>query len=137
MTNKIITDEGKKKLLKLGFLGETNGFRYMALSDGTASITGNKEDFDEVSGKGNYKRVELIADDISGLGDASKSISISGTFEGSNYNLSDGGLVTEIGIVDSESSNASSETFFAFIQVPQIEKTDNITLKYTVIISLL
>lgn len=136
MASKFITDEGKKKLLKLGFLGDTNNFNYMALSKGKASITGEQEDFDEVTGKGNYQRVEIVSDDVAGLSNAEKSISISGTFDGSNYNLSDGGLVTEIGIVDSVKHD-SSQTFFAFIQVPQIEKTDNITLKYTVIISLL
>ena len=126
MTSKFITDEGKKKLLKLGFLGETNGFRYMALSTGTAAITGEKENFDEVIGRGNYERVQIKSDEINGVGNIEKSINITGTFEGSNYNLSDGGSlpISEIGIVDTE-KNTDSQTFFAFIQVPEIKKTDN------------
>lgn len=136
MIRGFVTDEGKKKLLKLGFLGETNGFRYMALSNGKASTTGEKEDFNEIIGRGNYSRVEIKSDEIAGLGNAEKSINITGTFEGSNYNLSEGGLISEIGIVDSK-THVDSETFFAFIKVPEIIKTDNITLKYSVVISLL
>lgn len=136
MTKTFITDEGKRKLLKLGFLGETNCFKYMALSNGNAAVTQDKTGFNEVINRGNYTRVQIQSDEVAGLADNNRSICITGVFEGSNYNLSDGGLITEIAIVDTESHN-DAETFFAFIQVPEIIKTDNITLKYSVIISLL
>ena len=135
MTKKFITDEGKKKLLKLGFLGEPNGFRYMALSNGSAAVSEDKTKFNEVTRQGNYERVEILSDETSGVA-LEKGINITGVFEGSNYNLSEGGTITEIGIVDTQ-KQSSTETFFAFIQVPEIIKDDNITLKYSVIISLL
>ena len=64
------------------------------------------------------------------------SICISGTFDGSNYNLSDGGIITEIAIVDS-ALHTDTETFFCLVEVPEIIKTDNTSLKYSLVISLL
>ena len=60
---KHITTEGKKKLLRLGFLSDTErqGFNYLALGDinSQAAITGDAGNFSEVNSN-NYNRVELV-----------------------------------------------------------------------------
>lgn len=132
MYAKYITPEGKNQMLKLAFLsGETNAFRYLALGgEGSGAARGN--DFVEVSGD-NYQRVALTNEDDN---QSQQSITLSGIFEDSNFNPSNGRLIKEIGIVDSSADN-NDQTFFAYAEVPEIYKTSNISLKYTIIISLL
>ena len=127
MTKKYVTPEGKTELLRKAFIDGTNSFKYMALGNGNGAITENTEDFKEITGS-NYSRVVTNAIAENGQ------ITISGTFAGNNFNPSSGGNITEIGILDSQDTNG---TFFAVIQVPTITKTNNISLKYTVIVSLL
>lgn len=130
MYAKYITNEGKAQMLKLSFLsGETNAFQYLALG-GEGSTGAREGNFIEVSGD-NYQRVALEYEDTND----SSSITLSGIFEDSNFNPSNGRLIKEIGIVDS-ATKKSDETFFAFAEVPEIYKNSNISLKYTVIITL-
>lgn len=131
MYAKYITPNGKKQMLKLAFLsGETNAFRYLALGgEGSSAARGDK--FVELSGD-NYQRVALNNEEDN---QSEQSITLSGIFEDSNLNPSNGRLVKEIGIVDS-STDKSGQTFFAYAEVPEIYKTSNISLKYTIIISL-
>ena len=127
MTKKYITSEGKTQLLRKAFIDGSNPFKYMALGNGNSAITEDIEDFNEITGS-NYSRV------VTNAKEENQQITISGTFAGSNFNPSEGGKITEIALLDSKDSNG---TFFATIQVPEITKTNNISLKYSVIVSLL
>lgn len=130
MYAKYITPEGKNQMLNLAFRsGENSAFKYLALG-GENSAGARTGQFSEVSGD-NYQRVALESE-----GTQNQSITLSGIFEDSNFNPSNGRLIKEIGIVDS-SSNRSQQTFFAFAEVPEIYKNSNISLKYTVIITLI
>lgn len=134
MGNKIITDRGKTELLRLGFVdGSEGAFNYIALGDGDSKAA-QGEAFSEVNGDG-YERVETTLEtDI--IGDE-KQIEISGVFNEANYAVSgDGGLITEIGLCNSSITGSNDEVFFLYSEVPQIYKTDNISLKYTIIISI-
>ena len=134
MANKVITPEGKTKMLQYA-LGGDDGFRYLALGSGesNAASTGNKSNFDELSGN-NYKRVLLEQQES--VPD-SQSITLTAVFDDNNYNPSGGGLVSEIGIVNNPNKNSQQDTFFAFAEIPEILKSDNISLKYTIVISVL
>lgn len=135
--SKYITPEGKTKLLKLGFInkGDTS-FQYLALGGegSSASTSGDAKNFSEVGGS-DYTRVQLKNESDNDIN--SQSITLSGIFESGNYRPSNGGVIEEIGIVDNSEKNSSSDTFFAFAQVPKISKTDNMSLKYTVVITIL
>lgn len=133
MANKLITPEGKTKMLQYSLGGGEDGsFRYLALGDGeSAAASGG--DFSEVSGS-NYQRVEL---DVQQSSNDSQSITLTAIFEDSNYNPSQGGYVSEIGIVNNPEPNAQQDTFFAYAEIPEILKSDNISLKYTIVISVL
>lgn len=138
---KYITDKGKKKLLRLGFLSNTGerGFNFLALgTDGSnASETGNKEDFIEPTGNG-YKRVELVEESNTSTNDfdtQNASIMLSGIFEKENFNPSSNGYINEIGIVDKEYID-DQDTFFAFSSIPRIDKSHNVSLKYTIILEI-
>lgn len=133
MYKKYITPEGKNQMLKLAFLSnQGNTFRYLALGgeNSSAANQNSKSAFTEISGD-NYQRVTLNTEDTV----QNQSIILSGIFEDSNFNPSNGRLIKEIGIVDS-SVHKDDETFFAFAEVPEIYKNSSISLKYTVIITL-
>lgn len=139
-SNKIITAEGKTKMLEYVFAGD-EGFNYLALGVGgstndasNASSTGDKNDFNELSGN-NYERVALVKEGNTTAD--SQSITLSATFTDSNYNPSNGGNVGEIAIVNNATANEELDTFFAFADIPDILKSDNISLKYTIVISIL
>lgn len=136
MTNKkYITPEGKTKLLQLGFQNNTTGqFKYLALGGegSNAAQQENKDNFFEVDGD-NYYRATLEQE--GNPNDDKQSITLSAIFEDVNFNPSAGKAIHEIAIVDN--SEPSDDTFFAFAEVPEIIKTDNISLKYTIIISIL
>lgn len=127
MNKKYITPEGKTQLLKKAFIDGSKPFKYMALGNGSGAITEDIKNFNEITGS-NYSRV------VTTVKDGDQQVEISGTFAGNNFNPSDGGEIKEIALLDSQDSNG---TFFAIIQVPNITKTNNISLKYTVIVSLL
>lgn len=130
MYAKYITPEGKEQMLKLAFMsGGNHAFQYLALG-GENSEGARAGQFSEISGD-NYQRVSLESE-----GTQNQSITLSGIFEDSNFNPSNGRLIKEIGIVDS-STNKSEQTFFAYAEVPEIYKNSNISLKYTIIITLL
>ena len=131
MANKYITANGKNKLLKLGFLhnNDTNNFNYIALG-GTDSAGATGGQFQEIDGD-NYSRQEVSLD-----AEGQQSITISAIFDENNVASSEGIEITEIGIVDHEFPAGNDEQFFAYAEVPRIVKTSNISLKYTIIISI-
>lgn len=128
MTKKYITPAGKTKLLQKAFVDGTNAFKYMALGDGNGAISEDITNFKELAGH-NYRRV------VTTCSEGDQSVTIHGVFEGNNYNPSDGGDVKEIAITDSSEINSGS--IFAVIEVPNIVKNNNISLKYSVVITLL
>ena len=135
MGNKLITDKGKTELLRLAFDSEEAGgaFKYLALG-GNGSKGAQGEEFKEVSGPG-YERVQTEIDKTTELSEQ-KEIIISGTFNESNYAPTDGNeKITEIGLCNTESVS-SSQIFFMYSEVPEINKTGDISLKYTIIISI-
>lgn len=133
MGNKLITDKGKTELLRLGFVdGNQQAFSYLALGSGDSEgAQGNT--FVEVTSN-NYQRVPTsLEENIEG---SEKQITISGVFEEGNYNPSDGGLISEIGLCNSQVNTGDNDIFFLYSEVPEIYKTDSISLKYTIIISI-
>lgn len=131
MANKLITPEGKRKLLKIGFLGNSDvgNFNYLALGGENSNASTNGT-FQEIDGN-SYERQSLI---LQTEGD--QSITISAIFDENVANPSEGVEIKEIGIVDHQYPAGEEETFFAFAEVPPIKKTNNISLKYTIIISI-
>lgn len=132
MANKLITPEGKRKLLKLGFLGNSDvgNFNYLALGgeNSTAAVGGT---FQEIDGN-SYERQTLVMQS-----EGEQSITISAIFDENVANPSEGVLIKEIGIVDHQyPAGEGEDTFFAFAEVPPISKTNNISLKYTIIINI-
>jgi len=134
MYKKYITPEGKDQMLKLAFRNSENDtFNYLALGgDNSQAATSQvSQNFQEISGD-NYQRVALENEGIQ-----NQSITLTGIFEDTNFNPSNGRLIKEIGIVNSSTPKKGSEVFFAFAEVPEIYKNSNISLKYTMIITLL
>lgn len=123
MGKKLITDEGKNELLRLGFKsGNKSAFQYMALgSSDSKGAQGGK--FVEVG-----ERVKTKVNDPK-----NKEITITATFDENNN--ADGSTIAEIGLCN-DATHTSEETFFMYSEVPNIPKEDNISLQYTVIISI-
>lgn len=130
--DKLITDKGKTELLRLGFIdGSQQAFSYLALGGGDSEgAQGNA--FAEVTSY-NYERVPTTLEEE--INSSEKQITISGVFEEGNYNPSDGGLIKEIGLCNS-AVNSNNQIFFLYSEVPEIYKTDSISLKYTIVISI-
>lgn len=135
MMEKYITADGKKHLLELGFLSNdtTSNFNFVALGvqDSNAS-TNNGEGFLEANGD-NYHRVQLLEE--STMEEDEQSISMSAIFDSTNFNPSEAVTVSEIGIVNQDIAN-DNDKWFAFLKVPPIDKASNVSLKYTIIISI-
>ena len=134
---KYITSSGKEYLLKLGFLNDnnTNNFNFVALGIGDSNAAINQgEHFNEADGY-NYTRAQLKIEDSIETTDTS--IALSATFDSTNFNPSDndGKQISEIGIVNQD-VESDSQKWFAFLKVPQITKTSNVSLKYTIIIGI-
>ena len=132
MAESFITDKGKTEVLRLAFKNDDarGAFNYMALGGANSSGAEGGE-FVEVSGS-SYHRVKTDIEESP----TTKMITISGTFDETNFNVSGNGeLIKEIGLVNS-SEDASEQTFFAYCEVPQINKNDSITLKYTIVIEI-
>ena len=135
MMEKYITPNGNKHLLELGFLNDdnTSNFNFAALGIGDSSAaTNNGTGFNEANGD-NYQRVQFAQENT--MDDTDTSIAISATFDSTNFNPSEPVHVAEIGIVNQDIEN-DNDTFFAYMSVPSIDKTSNVSLKYTVIITL-
>lgn len=130
MGNKLITDAGKSELLRLGFASEQEGgaFKFLALG-GEASTGAQGETFDEISSSDGYERVQTEIE----IND--KSINITGTFSEENYAPAQGGTIREIGLCNS-STNTDDEIFFLYSEVPEIKKTGDISLEYTIVLSI-
>lgn len=135
MMNKYITAEGKKHLLELGFLSNdtTSNFNFVALGvqDSSAAIN-NGEGFVEANGD-NYYRVQLKQETT--MEDDDQSLAMSAIFDSTNFNPSESIKVNEIGIVNQDIAN-DNDKWFAFMQVPPIDKAANVSLKYTIIVSI-
>lgn len=135
MGDKYITEEGKEQLLRLGFLNDnnSNNFNFLALGvTGSTGSTQGTSGFREADGY-NYERAILVEEkneDSTG-----SSLSISATFGDDNFNRSEGSTVTEIGIVN-QKDPSNNDKWFAFMSVPNIVKNSNISLKYTIVISI-
>ncbi len=133
MGKKLITDEGKTELLRLAFKREEAGgsFCFLALG-GTGSEGAQGKLFKEVSGD-NYSRVQTEVNDDQ-IKD--KTITITGTFEEQNYAPTDNtGDIKEIGLCNSD-TNTDNQIFFMYSEVPTIRKTGDISLQYTIVISI-
>ena len=130
MAQSLITDEVKTEVLRLAFKNDTDhgAFNFMALG-GNSSSGYQDGNFNEVTDT-SYHREET---DVTLLDD--KQIQISATFDETNLNISDGEIIKEIGLVNSL-EYSSEEIFFAYCEVPKIEKNDVISLKYTVVIEI-
>lgn len=127
MGRKLITDAGKNELLRLGFkAGNSGAFHYMALgTEGSAGAQGGN--FFEISTDG-YERAETQTEEPT-----NKEIIISATFDETNN--ADGKTITEIGLCNAP-RHTSEEVFFMYSEVPNIPKEDNISLQYTIIMSI-
>ena len=131
MGNKLITDEGKNELLRLAFKREEAGgaFNFIALG-GVNSKGAQGEIFSEVQGS-NYSRVQAETDT-----DHNKKVIITGTFNEENYAPTDGsGLIKEIGLCNNEVETAQTK-FFMYAEVPEAYKNGDISLQYSIIISI-
>lgn len=130
MGKKLITDAGKTELLRLAFQSEEAGgaFKFIALG-GANSKGAQGEGFVEVSGD-NYERVETTAETPQ-----NKTITISGVFSEENYAPAAGGEITEIGLCNTDIAS-NEQVFFMYSEVPNIAKTGDISLEYTIIISI-
>ena len=135
MMEKYITPDGKKYLLELGFLNDdnTSNFNFVALgvSDSSAS-TNNGQNFTEADGY-NYSRAQLQQENT--MEETDTSIALSATFDSTNFNPSTGVQIAEIGLVNQDVAN-NNDKWFAFMKVPPISKTSNVSLKYTIIITI-
>lgn len=132
MAETVITDEGKTEVLRLAFKNDDahGAFDYMALG-GINSAGAQGESFVEVTGNSYYREQTEVEESLNN----DKIITVSATFDESNFNPSQGETITEIGLTNS-SEPASEEIFFAYCEVPNIEKNDSISLKYTVVIEI-
>ena len=129
MSKKVITDEGKTELLRLGFKSEEAGgaFTFMGLGD-DSSKGAQGGAWHEISSS-DYHRVQT---EVVGT-PQDKSITISATFDEANYApATSDKKVTEIGLFNASSNGQA----FMYSEVPKIAKTGDISLQYTIIISI-
>lgn len=137
MAEKYITSDGKKMLLRLGFIpnDSTSTFNYVALGVNNSNMAAKAGDgaFDEASGF-NYARVAL--EEESGIDVGENAIAVSATFNSDNYNPSAESIIKEIGIVNQSENGGTDDVFFAFAKVPEIDKSHNVSLKYTIILEI-
>lgn len=135
--NKIITEEGKNEILKIAFSneGNENTFKYLALGENgsSAAETGNAANFHEVSDNG-YSRP---TSDGNVEFDENGTATISFIIDENNCNNEV--EITEIALCNADINSdipSGGCTCFAFCEVPPIVKTGNISLKYTLKISI-
>lgn len=135
MMSKYITPSGKKHLLELGFLNDdnTSNFNFVALGvSGSSAATSDGVGFLEANGD-NYQRVQLFKETT--MEDTDESIAVSAIFDSTNFNPSQEVKIAEIGIVNQDIAN-NNDKWFAFMTVPGIDKASNVSLKYTIIITM-
>lgn len=143
---KVITEEGKNEVLKIAFGGYTEGtntFNYLALGTGLgglASESGNKEDFQELDDP-SYSRVNATSTESDNVVefDENGTATISFTIDENNYNVDNGSTIKEIALCNSSEKGdirSGNGKVFAFCEVPPIQKTGSISLKYTLKISI-
>lgn len=131
---KYITPKGKKNLLKIGFLHENNvnNFNFCALGTKGSSASTDEDESKFIEAT-NYHRVQLYSEDTNDETD--QSLAVTATFESDNLSSSEPITISEIAIVNQD-IQTDNEEWFAFMQVPEIEKSSNVSLKYTIIISI-
>lgn len=134
MAEKYITPDGKQMLLRLGFVPDdsTSTFNYVALGVGTSKAYDGQSSFNEASGF-NYERAKLVEESID-VGE--NAIAVSATFDKQNYNPSEPSTISEIGIVNQSVADNTLDQFFAYAKVPEIDKSNNVSLKYTIILEI-
>ena len=136
MGNKLITDKGKNEVLRLAFIREEAGgaFKYLALGQsGSKGATPSSDvGFMEAEGD-NYERVKIenATDTIT-----DKKVVLTGTFEESNLNPVTPVKITEIGLCNTPWKGESDEIFFLYSEVPPIEKNGDVSLQYSIVISI-
>ena len=135
--NTFITQEGKNEVLTLAFSsGDVrNTFSYLALGtagEGSdlASVTGNESDFHEIPAQ-IYTRPEAIVD-VENDGSVTLSFTIDST------NVTEEVQIKEIALCNSAEGNIPTGVtqVFAFCEVPAITKTNSVSLKYTIKVSI-
>ena len=106
----------------------TSNFNYVALGVGesSAAVDKTKGSFTEANGN-QYSRARLQKEENS-LDNTDQSVVISATFDSTNFSPSEGIAIQEIA--------NDSDIWFAFLKVPEIKKTSNISLKYTIVVSI-
>lgn len=134
MAEKYITPDGKQMLLRLGFIpsDSTSSFNYVALGVGTSNAYDGEHSFNEASGF-NYERAQLVEENID-VGE--NAIAVSATFDKQNYNPSEASTITEIAIMNQSIADDSADMAFAYAKVPEIDKSNNVSLKYTLILEI-
>jgi len=134
MMEKYITPEGKKHLLKLAFLHDSNAsnFNFVALgvNGSSAAVDETESSFIEAN---NYQREQLKLEETTDETD--QSLCVQATFNTSNLDSSEPVTISEIAIVNQD-IQSDYDKWFAFMRVPEIEKSSNVSLKYTIIISI-
>lgn len=137
MNEKYITSAGKKHLLELGFItsDNTSNFNYVALGVGDSSAAIDKTESSFTEANGNQYSREILLKEESSLDNTDQSLVISATFDSTNFNPSEGVKIQEIGIVNQDIAN-NNDIWFAFLKVPEIAKNSNISLKYTIVVSI-
>lgn len=142
----IITERGAQKLLRIGFIenddiiSTLNRFAFMALGEGGDEEyeDGNSELHSELTND-SYGRIPLeFPNDLNT--DTQRIVMQAIIDEG---NVEENQNINEIGIVDSgaqtidpQEGEIPEEIFFCLINVPEIEKTAELALQYTVIIEI-
>lgn len=126
-----VTDEGKTEILKMVFANdnEYTPFGYLALGTSNSSAAIDEQGtFDELS-DASYERIPITVDSIE-----NKRITLSGIFDENNYNSNQPIEVGEIGLCNAK-NNSEDTIFFTYCQVPNLNKSGTVSLKYTIIIS--
>lgn len=137
--SKVITQKGKEEILRIAFAPDSGQkkFQFLALgkAGSSASAEGDETRFTEITGS-EYHRIS-VEDGVTVEPDGT--ITLSFIVEEDNYN-GDGETITEIALCDSgnleDDIRTGDCTVFAFCQVPEIQKTGNISLKYNLKISI-
>ena len=119
---KKVTPEGKTEVLRLAFSDSEERIPFCYFALGTGNGADSNGEWEEVISS-NYHR-------------AKATLNVNQYYSSTyNYDESTPVEITEIALCQ-ESERKNGETIFAYCNVPPIEKTGNISLKYTMIISI-
>ena len=127
---KKVTPEGKTEVLRLAFSDSEERIPFCYFALGTGNGADSNGEWEEVISS-NYHRAKAITN----FNGNTQQVEMSCVFDENNYDESTPVEITEIALCQ-ESERKNGETIFAYCNVPPIEKTGNISLKYTMIISI-